>query len=165
MSMDVSSKIVTVEKLAVQLDAARASGGKVVFTNGCFDILHAGHVRYLAAAGAEGDLLVVGLNSDASVRLIKGDKRPIVHQDHRAEVLASLGCVDYVVLFDAPDPLILIKTLKPDVLIKGADWLEESIVGSGFVKANGGSVVRISLVPEVSTSQIIEKILELHGQD
>ena len=116
--MDISSKIVTADKLAIQLDAARASGEKVVFTNGCFDILHAGHVRYLAAAGAEGDLLVVGLNSDASVRLIKGDKRPIVHQDHRAEVLASLGCVDYVVLFDAPDPLILIQTLKPDVLIK-----------------------------------------------
>jgi rfaE bifunctional protein nucleotidyltransferase chain/domain len=165
MPIDVLSKIVTAEKLVPQLDEARASGEKVVFTNGCFDILHAGHVRYLAAAGAEGDLLVVGLNSDASVRLIKGDKRPIVHQNHRAEVMASLGCVDYVVLFDAPDPLILIQTLKPDVLIKGADWLEESIVGSEYVKANGGSVVRISLVPEVSTSQIIEKILELHGQD
>jgi len=163
--MDVLSKIITAEKLVTQLDEARLSGEKVVFTNGCFDILHAGHVRYLAAAGAEGDLLVVGLNSDASVRLIKGDKRPILHQDHRAEVLASLGCVDYVVLFDAPDPLILIQTLKPDVLVKGADWLEESIVGGEFVKANGGNVVRISMVPEVSTSQIIEKILELHRQD
>jgi rfaE bifunctional protein nucleotidyltransferase chain/domain len=164
MLMDVSSKIVTAEKLATRLDEARISGEKVVFTNGCFDILHAGHVRYLAAAGAEGDLLVVGLNSDASVRLIKGDKRPIVHQDHRAEVLASLACVDYVVLFDSPDPLTLIQTLKPDVLVKGADWAEETIVGSEFVKSNGGSVVRISLVPEISTSQIIEKILELRRQ-
>jgi len=96
--------------------------------------------------------------------LIKGDKRPIVHQDHRAEVLASLACVDYVVLFDSPDPLTLIQTLKPDVLVKGADWAEETIVGSEFVKSNGGSVVRISLVPEISTSQIIEKILELRRQ-
>ena len=163
--MDILSKIVTAEKLAARLDEARRSGEKVVFTNGCFDILHAGHVRYLAAAGAEGDLLVVGLNSDASVRLIKGDNRPIVHQDHRAEVLASLGCVDYVVFFDSPDPLALIQTLKPDVLVKGADWSEEAIVGSEFVKSNGGRVVRISLVPEISTSHIIEKILKLHRQD
>ena len=108
---------------------------------------------------------MVGLNSDASVRLIKGDKRPIVHQDHRAEVLASLGGVDYVVLFDSPDPLALIQTLKPDVLVKGADWTEETIVGGEFVKSTGGRVVRISLVPEISTSQIIDKILELHRQD
>jgi D-beta-D-heptose 7-phosphate kinase/D-beta-D-heptose 1-phosphate adenosyltransferase len=165
MPMDVLSKIITAEKLVIQLDEARTSGEKVVFTNGCFDILHIGHVRYLSAAGAEGDLLVIGLNSDDSVRLIKGDKRPIVHQDHRAEVLASLGCVDYVVLFDSPDPLALIQTLKPDVLVKGADWSEETIVGSEFVKSNGGSVVRISLVPKVSTSQIIEKILDLHRRD
>ena len=163
--MNVLSKIITAEKLAARLDEARKSGKKVVFTNGCFDILHAGHVRYLAAAGAEGDLLVVGMNSDASVRLIKGDRRPVVHQDHRAEVLASLGCVDYVVLFDEPQPLELIQTLKPDVLIKGADWTPEMIIGSDFVKSNGGSVVRISLVPEISTSRIIEKILELHRQD
>ena len=163
--MDVLSKIITAEKLATRLDKARTSGKKVVFTNGCFDILHIGHVRYLAAAGAEGDLLVIGLNSDASVGLIKGDKRPIVHQDHRAEVLASLGCVDYVVLFDSPDPLALIQTLKPDVLAKGADWPENAIVGGEFVKSNGGSVVRISLVPKVSTSQIIEKILDLHRRN
>ncbi len=163
--MDVLSKIVAAEKLAIRLDEARASGKRVVFTNGCFDIMHVGHVRYLAAAGAEGDLLVVGMNSDASVRLIKGEKRPIVHQDHRAEVLANLDCVDFVVFFDSPDPLALIQTLKPDVLVKGADWMEESIIGGEFVKSNGGSVVRISLVPEVSTSQIIEKILELHRQD
>ena len=163
--MDVLSKIVTAEKLVIRLDEARACGEKVVFTNGCFDILHAGHVRYLAAAGAEGDLLVVGLNSDASVRLIKGEKRPIVHQEYRAEVLASLSCVDYVVLFDSPDPLTLIQTLKPDVLVKGADWTEETIVGSEFVKSNGGRVVRIPLVPDISTSRIIGKILKLNRQD
>jgi len=160
--MNVLSKIITAEKLAARLDKARKSGKKVVFTNGCFDILHAGHVRYLAAAAAEGDLLVVGMNSDASVRLIKGDRRPVVHQNHRAEVLASLGCVDYVVIYDAPQPLELIQVLKPDVLVKGADWTPETIVGGDFVKSNGGNVVRIALVPEISTSRIIEKILELH---
>jgi D-glycero-beta-D-manno-heptose 1-phosphate adenylyltransferase len=163
--MDVLSKIITAEKLLPRLDKARKSGKKVVFTNGCFDILHAGHVRYLTAAAAEGNLLVVGLNSDASVRLIKGDQRPIVKQNHRAEVLAGLGCVDYVVVFDSPDPLLLIQTLKPDVLVKGADWTEETIIGGEFVRSNGGSVVRISLVPEVSTSQIIEKILRVSRQD
>jgi len=162
MPMNVLSKIITAEKLAARLDKARKSGKKVVFTNGCFDILHAGHVRYLAAAAAEGDLLVVGMNSDASVRLIKGDRRPVVHQNHRAEVLASLGCVDYVVIYDAPQPLELIQVLKPDVLVKGADWTPETIVGGDFVKSNGGNVVRIALVPEISTSRIIEKILELH---
>jgi D-beta-D-heptose 7-phosphate kinase/D-beta-D-heptose 1-phosphate adenosyltransferase len=163
--MAILSKILTAEKLVTRLDKTRKSGEKVVFTNGCFDILHAGHVRYLAAAGAEGDLLVVGLNSDASIRLIKWENRPIVRQDHRAELLAALGCVDYVVLFDSPDPLSLIQMLKPDVLVKGADWTEETIVGGEFVKSNGGRVVRISLVPEVSTSQIIEKILQLHRPD
>ena len=162
MPMNVLSKIITAEKLAARLDKARKCGKKVVFTNGCFDILHAGHVRYLAAAAAEGDLLVVGMNSDASVRLIKGDRRPVVHQNHRAEVLASLGCVDYVVIYDAPQPLELIQVLKPDVLVKGADWTPETIVGGDFVKSNGGNVVRIALVPEISTSRIIEKILELH---
>ncbi len=163
--MNILSKITAAEKLAARLDAFRKSGKKVVFTNGCFDILHAGHVRYLAAAKAKGNLLVVGLNSDASVRSIKGDKRPVVHQTHRAEVVASLGCVDYVVLFDAPQPLELIQTLKPDVLVKGADWTPETIVGGDFVKSNGGRVVRIPLVPDISTSRIIEKILKLNRPD
>ena len=163
--MNFSSKIVTTEKLVPLLNAARRSGKKVVFTNGCFDIMHAGHVRYLAAAGLEGDLLVVGLNSDDSVRSIKGNKRPIVNQDQRAEVLASLECVDYVVFFESPDPLALVQTLKPDVLVKGADWTEEKIIGGDVVKSNGGSVIRIPLVPEISTTQIIQRILELHRQD
>jgi len=158
--MDIISKIVTVEKLVLELDKLRKSGMKIVFTNGCFDILHVGHVRYLAAARAEGDLLVVGLNSDASVRLIKGPKRPIVIQDQRAEVLASLGCVDFVVMFDEADPLKLIETLKPDVLVKGEDWTEENIIGAGFVKSNGGNVARIKFVDETSTSGIIERIVK-----
>jgi len=158
--MEILSKIVTLEKLVLELDKLRKSGKKIVFTNGCFDILHVGHVRYLAAARAEGDLLVVGLNSDASVRLIKGPKRPIVIQDQRAEVLASLGCVDYVVMFDEADPLKLIETLIPDVLVKGEDWTEENIIGAGFVKSNGGRVARIKFVDEISTSGIIERIVK-----
>ena len=138
----------------------RKSGRKIVFTNGCFDILHVGHVRYLAAARSEGDLLVIGLNSDVSVRSIKGEKRPIVTQDQRAEVLASLEFVDYIVFFDEPEPLLLIEMLKPDVLVKGEDWTEENIVGSDFVKSKGGKVVRIKFVDETSTSGIIEKIVE-----
>ena len=159
------SKIVTVEKLAPLLAEARRHEKSVVFTNGCFDILHAGHVRYLTAAAREGDLLVVGLNSDESVRLLKGDKRPVIGQNRRAEVLAGLGCVAYVIVFDAADPLELIQTLKPDVLVKGADWAEEEIIGGDFVTARGGRVVRISLVAEASTTQIIQRILELYWQD
>jgi rfaE bifunctional protein nucleotidyltransferase chain/domain len=158
--MDIANKVVTLEKLVIGLGKARKSGKKIVFTNGCFDILHVGHVRYLAAAGREGDLLVVGLNSDASVRIIKGEKRPLVPQDQRAEVLASLVCVDYVVVFDAPDPATLIEAIAPDILVKGADWAEENIVGGDFVKSRGGKVVRVSLVPAASTSGIIAKIVE-----
>ena len=158
--MEIANKVVTLEKLENGLVKARETGKKIVFTNGCFDILHVGHVRYLAAAAREGDLLVVGLNSDASVRIIKGDKRPLVPQDQRAEVLASLICVDYVVVFDAPDPATLIETIAPDVLVKGADWAEENIVGGDFVKSRGGKVVRVSLVPAASTSGIIAKIVE-----
>ena len=160
--MNALSKIVTAEELSPKLENFRRSGKKVVFTNGCFDILHVGHVRYLAAARSEGDLLVVGLNSDASIRLIKGNLRPIVEQQHRAEVLASLGSVNYVVLFDDPDPLNLIQVLQPDVLVKGEDWGEDNIVGSEFVKSIAGRVVRIALVPGVSTSGIIEKVIEMY---
>ena len=156
------SKIVTLKDLVQKVGDFRKSGKRVVFTNGCFDILHVGHVRYLAAARSEGDILVVGLNSDESVRSIKGGKRPIVCQDQRAEVLAGLWCVDYIVLFDDPDPLKLIQTIKPDVLVKGDDWPEENIIGADFVKAKGGQVVRVSVVPDISTSRIIQKIVKMH---
>ena len=159
------SKIVQREDLAQIMKAVRASGEKVVFTNGCFDILHVGHVRYLTAAKSEGNILVVGLNSDKSVKSIKKENRPIIPQEQRAEVLSSLGCVDYVTFFDEPDPLSLIEAVQPDVLVKGADWPEEEIVGADFVKANGGRVVRVSVVPDVSTSRIIQQIIKKHQFD
>jgi D-beta-D-heptose 7-phosphate kinase/D-beta-D-heptose 1-phosphate adenosyltransferase len=146
--------------LADRLRGLRGAGKHVVFTNGCFDILHIGHIRYLSAAKNEGDLLVVGLNSDQSVRLIKGKRRPIVRQDQRLEILASLQVVDYVTLFDEPDPLKLIQLLKPSILVKGEDWPEDKIIGADFVKANGGKVVRVPLVEDASTSGIIERIVK-----
>jgi D-beta-D-heptose 7-phosphate kinase/D-beta-D-heptose 1-phosphate adenosyltransferase len=158
--MDIQSKIMEPEALAGRLEDLRKTGKRVVFTNGCFDILHIGHVRYLSAARDEGDLLVIGLNSDQSVRSIKGKQRPIVAQDQRLEILASLQFVDYITLLDEPDPQKLIQLLKPTILVKGADWNEGEIIGADFVKANGGRVARVSLVRDASTSKIIEKILD-----
>jgi len=158
--MDNSGKIVSPDALVAGLTKARRAGRKIVFTNGCFDILHIGHVRYLGAARSAGDLLVVGLNSDSSVKSIKGDRRPLVNQNQRAEMLASLACVDYVVVFEEPDPLRLIRTVKPDILVKGADWTEENIVGAEFVKSTGGKIIRVELVRDASTTGIIERILE-----
>jgi D-beta-D-heptose 7-phosphate kinase/D-beta-D-heptose 1-phosphate adenosyltransferase len=158
--MDVQSKIMGSRALAGRLKDLRSAGKRVVFTNGCFDILHIGHVRYLCAARNEGDLLVVGLNSDQSVRLIKGNRRPIVEQDQRSEILASLQVVDYVTLFDEPDPLKLIQLLKPSILVKGRDWTEDKIIGADFVKSGGGRVVRVPLVGDASTSGIIKAILD-----
>ncbi len=156
------SKIVKVKELINTIDPLRKSGKQVVFTNGCFDIMHAGHVRYLAAAKAEGKILIVGVNSDKSVKSIKGKNRPIMPQDQRAEVLAGLWCVDYIVFFDEPDPLRLIQAIKPDVLVKGEDWDEDKIIGADSVKADGGKVVRIAVVPDISTSMIIEKIIKMY---
>ena len=158
--MDLSSKLKSCSELARILRGLRAGGQAVVFTNGCFDLLHAGHVRYLAAARREGDILVVGLNSDRSVRDIKGDRRPILRELERAEVLAGLAAVDYVVLFDEPDPLRLITALAPDVLVKGGDWPEEAIIGAQVVRDRGGRVVRIPVLEGASTSAIIARILE-----
>ena len=157
------SKILKLSDLVKVLESLREAGKQIVFTNGCFDILHVGHVRYLAAARSKGDALVLGLNSDASVKSIKPDKRPIVDQDQRAEVLAGLACVDFITIFDEPDPLALIQTIKPDVLIKGADWKEAEIIGSDVVKSYGGQVIRIEVVSGISTSRIIQRILKLYG--
>ena len=157
-------KILMREEIALEISRLKEAGKRIVFTNGCFDILHAGHVRYLTAARAEGDILLVGLNSDESVKSIKGGKRPVVPQMQRAEVLSGLSCVDYVIFFDEPDPLKLIKEVKPDVLVKGGDWAEENIIGADFVKATGGKIVRVSVVPGISTSSIIKRILEMHGK-
>ena len=158
------SKILKLLDLVKVLESLREAGKRIVFTNGCFDILHAGHVRYLAAARSKGDVLVLGLNSDVSVKSIKPENRPIVSQDQRAEVLAGLACVDYITIFDEPDPLALIQTIKPDVLIKGADWKETEIIGSDVVKLYGGKVIRIEVVPGISTSRIIQRILKLYGR-
>jgi D-beta-D-heptose 7-phosphate kinase/D-beta-D-heptose 1-phosphate adenosyltransferase len=153
-------KIVTRAVLLERLEALRCAGRRVVFTNGCFDILHAGHVRYLQAARACGDCLVVGLNSDRSVAAIKGPRRPIVTQEQRAAVLAALACVDFVTLFDRPEPGDLIAAIRPEVLVKGADWEEIQIVGAAEVKAAGGEVVRIALEAGISTSAIIDRIVQ-----
>jgi D-glycero-beta-D-manno-heptose 1-phosphate adenylyltransferase len=158
------SKILELKDLIVTLKFLRVSGKRIVFTNGCFDILHVGHVRYLGEARTKGDVLVLGLNSDVSVKSIKSDNRPVVSQDQRAEVLAGLACVDYITIFDEADPLSLIQAIKPDVLVKGADWEETNIIGSDVVKAYGGEVVRIKLVPDISTSSIIQRILKLYGK-
>lgn len=150
---------------AVELRArARAEGKTVVFTNGCFDVLHAGHVDYLEAARARGDLLMVGLNSDASTKRIKGEKRPLNPAADRAAVLAGLAAVDAVVVFDEDDPLKLIESLRPDVLVKGADWGKDEIVGADLVKAAGGKVERIKLTAGRSTSELIRLIVKRYGK-
>ena len=140
----------------------RAKGHRIVFTNGCFDLIHIGHTRYLQAARELGDLLVVGVNTDASVRALnKGAGRPIVPEAQRAEVLAALACVDYVVLFDEPDPARLVAELQPDVLVKGGDWQPDEIIGRKVVEARGGTVRTIPLVPGVSTTALVDKIKRL----
>ncbi|RLB80406.1 MAG: D-glycero-beta-D-manno-heptose 1-phosphate adenylyltransferase [Deltaproteobacteria bacterium] len=154
-----SEKIFKREDLKEKMEVLKKAGKIIVFTNGCFDLIHVGHVRYLQAAKAEGDVLVVGVNSDRSVRQIKGPGRPVVSEDERTEVLAALGCVDFVTLFDEPDPLVTIECLMPDVLVKGADWTEDAIVGRDVVHANGGRVVRVPVTEGASTTRIIEKIL------
>lgn len=155
-------KLISIKRLKDELKPFKQKGRKVVFTNGCFDIIHAGHVRYLKKARSLGDCLVLGLNSDASVRSIKGEKRPIVPQNERAEVLSALTCVDYIVVFNDPTPQKLIEALSPDILVKGADWAAKDIAGGDHVKKTGGKIRRITLVKGKSTTNIIRKILELH---
>ena len=155
-------KLISIRRLSSKLGAARRRGRKVVFTNGCFDIIHAGHVRYLKKARSLGDILVVGLNSDSSVKAIKGPERPIVPERERAEVLGALSFVDYIVLFREPTPISLIKALRPDVLVKGSDWAAKDIAGADVVRANGGRIARVRLVKGRSTTNIIRRILEIH---
>jgi len=153
-------KIKTRKGLLKIIKDLKAKGKRIVFTNGCFDLLHIGHVRYLEEAKALGDVLVVGVNSDTSVRKLKGPKRPILPEEERAEILSGLGCVDYVTLFDEIDPLKLITSLHPDVLVKGGDWTKEQIVGREVVERSGGEVVIIPFVEKASTSNLIETILK-----
>ena len=133
---------------------------RIVFTNGCFDLLHIGHIRYLEKARTLGDILVVGVNSDSSVRILKGPKRPILPAKERAEILSGLGCVDYITIFNEQDPLKLITSLHPHVLVKGGDWTKEQIVGGDVVERSGGKVVIISFVKGTSTSNLIGTILK-----
>lgn len=142
----------------------KQSGKKIVFTNGCFDILHAGHVDYLVKAKACGDILIIGLNSDISVQQIKGKNRPIVNEEERAFILTQLKPVDYVVLFNETTPQQLIEKLIPDILVKGADWDIENIVGREIVEGNGGEVKTINFVTSQSTSNIIEKIISTYNE-
>ena len=154
-----SLKVMTKDQLIPFLRQAHGQGKRIVFTNGCFDLMHVGHTRYLQAARDLGDLLVVAVNSDESVRsLNKAPDRPIVQEAQRAEVVAALGCVDYVVLFNESDPHSLIAALQPDVLVKGGDWAVERIVGREIVEARGGMVRTIPLVPDVSTTSLIQRI-------
>jgi rfaE bifunctional protein nucleotidyltransferase chain/domain len=142
----------------------KKKGQKIVFTNGCFDLLHVGHVRYLQKARTLGDCLIIGLNSDHSIGQIKDPARPLISEDQRAEVLAALSCVDYIVLFDEADPFKLIEEIKPDVLVKGADWSLDKIIGADLVSSYGGEVRRVELVPSISTSEIINRIISRYGQ-
>ncbi len=144
--------------LLKELQAHRRQGKTVVFTNGCFDILHAGHVAYLRAAAKLGDLLVVGLNSDASIRRLKGEDRPVNQQDDRLMVLSELQSIDYLVVFDDDTPMQLIEAIRPDVLAKGADYTRETVVGHEVVEAHGGRVELIDLVEGRSTTNIIRKL-------
>lgn len=154
-----TAKVLPRDQLLSVLSGERAKGKRIVFTNGCFDLMHIGHTRYLQAAKALGDVLVVGVNSDVSVRTLdKAPDRPIVPEAQRAEVLAALGCVNFVVIFDEPDPLPLIAAVQPDVLVKGGDWTIDRIVGRELVEARGGVVKTIPLVPDMSTTGLLQRI-------
>ena len=149
-----AGKIRGLAELRQDVGREKAAGRKVVFTNGCFDILHSGHVKLLEQCRLEGDVLVVGMNSDSSVRTLKGPDRPIVPQDQRAQVLAALESVDYVVVFDELDPLRVIESIVPDVLIKGGDWTPDTIIGRDVVESAGGRVFAIPLMDGVSTTAL-----------
>ncbi len=156
----VSEKIISGEKFIKKLALLRFKGYKIVFTNGCFDILHRGHIEYLAKASSQGDVMIVGLNSDLSVRRIKGESRPLQDEKTRALILASLEYVSYVVLFDEDTPYNMIKQVQPDVLVKGDEYKPEDIVGYDIVSAKGGKIITIKMVQGHSTTGILNRILK-----
>lgn len=159
---DYKSRILTWDQMRDETKRVQSADGKVVFTNGAFDILHLGHLTYMTFARRQGDCLVIGLNSDASVRRYKGEKRPIVTQEERAVMLAGLKCVDYVVLFDQDEPRDLIAYILPDILVKGEDWAHY-VSGRDVVEANGGKVILAKMVEGRSTTNIIKKVVESYG--
>lgn len=152
-------KLKSVDELHGLLERHRAAGERVVFTNGCFDLLHPGHIRYLREAAALGDLLVVAINSDASVRRLKGPRRPLQPERERAEILGALEMVRYVTIFDEDTPLEVITALRPQVLVKGGDWAVDQIVGRDVVEAGGGRVYSLPFAPGYSTTELIRKVL------
>lgn len=162
---DSHAKIKSLDVLSALIEAERNKGKRIVFTNGCFDLLHAGHVKYLQKARSLGDLLVLGLNSDASVRRLKGPKRPLIDQEERAHLLAALDCIDYVVVFDEDTPLELITALKPYILAKGGDYALNDVVGREVVESYGGRVELVTFVDGKSTTNIIERVLELYSSE
>lgn len=157
------AEIMDLDNLVKERGRLRQEGKTVVFTNGCFDLMHPGHVRYLKQARGLGDALVVALNSDRSVRELKGPGRPILNEAERAEVVSALGCVDYVTVFDEPTPRELIAALLPDVLVKGGDWGVESIVGREEVEAASGRVLSLPFVEGCSTTEVISRIVSRFG--
>jgi D-beta-D-heptose 7-phosphate kinase/D-beta-D-heptose 1-phosphate adenosyltransferase len=157
---DSDNKIKNLDALADVIEGEKRKGRRVAFTNGCFDLLHVGHVKYLQKARTYGDLLVLGLNSDASVRRLKGEKRPLIGQSERAHILAALDCIDYVVIFDEDTPIRLLETLRPHVLVKGGDYTPDRVVGKDLVESYGGRVELVDFVDGKSTTNIIEKILQ-----
>jgi D-beta-D-heptose 7-phosphate kinase/D-beta-D-heptose 1-phosphate adenosyltransferase len=159
----VSDKLKNLDELAALAAQARQNGKSVVFTNGCFDILHRGHVHVLRQAKAAGDLLIVALNSDRSVQEIKGAKRPVLPETDRIELIGAMEMVDYVIIFDEPDPSKLIAAIKPNVLAKGGDWSAAKIIGADVVEQAGGRVVVIPYLQGFSTSEIIERIIKENG--
>jgi rfaE bifunctional protein nucleotidyltransferase chain/domain len=157
-TITVPAKYKSVDELSAMSAQARKAGRVVVFTNGCFDLVHRGHIHLLRQAKALGDILIVGLNSDVSVKTIKGPDRPIMPEADRIELIAALEMVDYVVVYSEPDPYHIIAAIKPNVLVKGGDWSADEIVGADVVEQNGGRVAVVPYLPEFSTTQIIERI-------
>ena len=158
------SSSISLSELKAFRSKLKAEGKKVVFTNGVFDLIHSGHVDYLSKAKKLGDILIIGLNSDDSVKRIKGDKRPILKQEERAFILSNLKPVDYVILFDEDTPQKLISEIIPDILVKGGDWSVEKIVGKEVVEKNGGKVINIEFVNDQSTSKIIDLIIQRYSK-
>jgi rfaE bifunctional protein nucleotidyltransferase chain/domain len=156
-----TTRILSLTEAVQRFDRAHRGAQRLVFTNGCFDLIHPGHVQTLEAARALGDALIVGLNSDASVRELKGAGRPVIHERARAELLGALECVDAVVIYSEPTPRETIEALLPDVLVKGGDWAGDKIIGREEVEAAGGRVVSIPVVPSYSTTAILQTIREL----
>lgn len=155
---NIKSKIIPKSKLEDQINSIRNEQKSIAFTNGCFDILHYGHIMLFQKAAEYCDILIVGLNSDTSIKMIKGSDRPVNKEDERSIILASLTMIDYVVLFSEPDPLKVIKIIKPDVLIKGGDWVKSKIIGANFVEGYGGSIITVPYIEGFSTTGLINRL-------